>query len=529
MRHRRSAIAPIIVLLMLLAAPASTSADSPVASLKVTGTPFHPTTGSVQRATRLVVELVRAAELTVRVRDHAGTVVRTLAKEVPHETGRYRFEWDGRTRLGVELVNGGYLFELEAGEGTEVHRSELPTTKASYAIYPANPGAIVVAIDPGHGAPDPGAYYSGYKEATFNLDISKQVQAMLRGARVEVVMVRDADLSVNVPRLDRTDDGRIDRGDELQARLDLVNARRPDLMAIVMNNAYGCHCGHGTETYTNSSRTWTPEALDLAELIQQEHMRLLEQYRSASWAPFDRGARIHDGFFQMRPYSSSVPRPSTMPTILVESLFMDQPNELAVLARPSVRRSLAEAYYNAIARYLNARRHGLRYEVVSAPAAVGAGQPMHVEIRVTNRGQATAEGQKLRLGYLRPPKPVNGGSMPEMPHDGSGQHGTQLARVPIPPLGRGQSAVVAFDVVAPADTGQWILNADAVLPNVTYISNHGVPMLQHPLTVDATESPPVPVAPTPADPEPRVEIRPDPRITRQDLLPKEALFPIHDR
>ncbi len=514
---------------MSLWTPAIASADSPVASVHVNGTPFHPTTGAVQRSTRLVVDLARAAELTVRVRDLFGAHVRTLAKAVALEPGRHRFEWDGRTKSGVEVVNGGYRFDLEAREGSELFTSTLRTTKASFAVYSANPQSIVVVMDPGHGAPDPGAYYSGFREADFNLDISKRVEAMLRGARVGVVMVRDVDQGLNRPPLDRNGDAMIDRSDDLQARLDLVNPLRPDLMAIVMSNAYGCHCSKGTETYTNARRTWTPEALDFAELMQQEHMRLLEQYRSASYTPIDRGARTSDRFFEIRPYSSTVPRPSTMVTVLVESMFMDQPNELALLAQPRVRQSLAEAYYNAIARYLDSREFGLRYDVVSAPASIGAGQRMRIEIEVTNRGQATAEGWVLRLGYGPPPQPVNGGYVPEVPYDGSGKHGTQLKRVQIPTLGRGESAILVFETAAPAEAGKWILNADAVLPNLTYISNRGVSMLQMPIDVEATEAPQASVEPVPAESEPRVEFRTDPRITRQDLLPEPMFCPIYDR
>lgn len=531
-RHRPSILATAMLLVAAGWSPAVATAESPVAVVRVAGTPFHPTTGAVARTTQVVLSVSRTAPVTVGIRDAFGRHVTTIAKGVTLEPGRHRFTWDGRTSDGVESPNGGYRFDIATRDGTELVRTQALTTKATFAVYRPRPSAIVVAIDAGHGAPDPGAYYGGFREADFNLDIAKRTEAMLSGANVKAVLVRKGNGSIADPSVDRNADGDLSRADELQARLDVVNAARPDAMAIVMNNAYGCHCAHGTETFTHPERPWTPEALDFAELMQQEHMRLLARHATSSWSPHDRGARTSYRFYQTKPYSADyVPRPSTAPTILVESLFMDQPNELAMLKRADVRQTIAEAYYNAIARFLASRRYGLRYEVVSAPASVKAGQRMKVEIGVTNRGQATAQGWQLRLGYVRPPKPANGGYVPEVPYNGSGSHGTQMRRVDIPTLAPGASAVVAFDVVSPTETGQWILNADGVLPDLTWISSRGVSMLQHPLLVEDTELPPVepPPASGPTDAETRELIRTDPRVKPRDRSADEPLFcPIYD-
>jgi hypothetical protein len=90
---------------------------------------------------------------------------------------------------------------------------------------------------------------------------------------------------------------------------------------------------------------------------------------------------------------------------------------------------------------------------------------------------------------------------------------------------------VAFDVVSPTETGQWILNADGVLPDLTWISSRGVSMLQHPLVVEDTELPPVepPPASGPTDAETRELIRTDPRVKPRDRSADEPLFcPIYD-
>lgn len=531
-RAARGALVLLVAVALSGLSPAPISADRPVAAARVFGTPFHPTTGSVARVTRLVVDLLRPAALTVRVRDFRGYLVRTLAEASPSGAGQRRFEWDGRNATGTEVANGGYRFELETNEAGTISRQELLTTKARYGVYRPAPGAVLVAIDAGHGAPDSGATYGGRREADFNLDIARRVQTMLLGAKADVLMVRDADQWLNVPALELTGDGRIDRTDDLQARLDLVNPQRPDLMTVVMNNAYGCHCAHGTETFTHPGRTWTPEALVLGRLIQEEHMAVLQQYRTATWAPYDRGARTLDRYHETRPYLPvGRPRPSSFVTVLVESLFMDQPPELGLLKLARVRQSIAEAYYDAIARYLAQRQYGLRYDVVSAPTVAAPGERVTLQLTVTNRGNATADGWKVRVGAVPAPTPVAGASLPVLPYDGSPSRGTQLTRVLLPTLAPGASATVSASVLAPATAGSWILKIDGALPDGRWLSDRGVSQLQLPLLIQdggasvtppptsgATRSASQPASAPPEGAESPAEATHDPRTTGIDDL-----------
>ena len=109
-------------------------------------------------------------------------------------------------------------------------RTDFPVTMARSAIFPANPGAITVAIDAGHGGGDPGAVRPGLYEKTANLDIALRLRAMLVGAGVNVVMTRTTDRKVNTAQVDWTGDGKVDYRDELAARIEVANAARADCL-----------------------------------------------------------------------------------------------------------------------------------------------------------------------------------------------------------------------------------------------------------------------------------------------------------
>ena len=58
------------------------------------------------------------------------------------------------------------------------------------AIYPANPGALVIAVDPGHGGRFSGAVNGPYEEKDYNLAIALKLRDLLTSAGVQVVMTQ---------------------------------------------------------------------------------------------------------------------------------------------------------------------------------------------------------------------------------------------------------------------------------------------------------------------------------------------------
>lgn len=493
-RWAGAAIAVLVLVTgVLVPPPAARAASDALGLVSLAGSPFSPNGDSSRETLRLTATLARAARLTLSVGDFDGRIVRTLARAVSYPAGRYGWTWNGRDDAARLVPDGTYTFRLEAVDSSGAAAvAERTATKAAFVVYAPRPGAITVVINPGHGKPDPGAYYGGYREADFNLDISLRLRAMLQGAGVHVVMTRTTDAEVNGGHVDVTSDGVVGQRDELAMRNDIANRARADVLVTVMNNAYGCQCVRGTETYTNGDRGWTPQGTRLAQLIQSEHLSQLAQYRSTAWYPIDRGVRLYD-FYVMRPYDPGIiPRPALMPSVLTESLFMDHPNELAVLANPRVRESLAVAYYNGLARYLNERPLGLRYSLIAAPRSVTSDQASaRFAYSLTNRGVAAARDWILELRYV-PAVPL---------YDGSAEPGTLLASAPVPDgLAAGVTTTLTLDGVPAPPPGEWLVKADVRLPDGTSLSEHGVVPLQVPLSVTSSETPAPTDSAPPSDP-----------------------------
>ncbi len=55
-----------------------------------------------------------------------------------------------------------------------------------------------VVLDPGHGGKDNGAYWSGVREKTLNLDLARRVQAILKSKGVPAVLTRTSDVYVSL-------------------------------------------------------------------------------------------------------------------------------------------------------------------------------------------------------------------------------------------------------------------------------------------------------------------------------------------
>ena len=182
-------------------------------------------------------------------------------------------------------------------------------------IFPANPGAIVIVVDPGHGGRFLGACNGKVCEKTFNLEISLKLRALLQRAGVTVVMTRTTDAAVNVSPSDVNGDGLTNGYDDLMARNDIANLARGDLNIHDHNNGSRCPCDHGTEIWTNS-----PTALDLGQCRDSDRpgARTAGRARTSSatgpHVPLDRGIKDGD-YYYMAPYAVTCPTAaSTNPT-----------------------------------------------------------------------------------------------------------------------------------------------------------------------------------------------------------------------
>lgn len=200
------------------------------------------------------------------------------------------------------------------------------------------PGATVV-LDPGHGGSDAGARSpDGLKEATVNLAVTGYTSSALQAAGVSVLVTRAGDYDV-----------------DLGTRTALAKAAGAFAFVSIHHNAEpdGPWPRPGSETYYQIG---SPPSKRLAGLIYEEVLRALTPYAAAWVADADAGAKYRPGmhgdyYFVLRQSAPIV-------SALVESAFITNPPEAALIARPDVQQVEGLAIARGILRYLHTQDPG---------------------------------------------------------------------------------------------------------------------------------------------------------------------------
>ncbi len=376
-----------------------------------------------------------------------------------------------------------------------------PTTGAIEAapgsdseIYPPNPGAIVVAIDAGHGGcldwgvPDPSARGVQLAEKTLTLGIARALRDLLEADGVRVLMIRDADEALagddyppldceGPPFRDVNGDGMSGFGnddqpeatrtrDELQARLDLANLSRADaLVSIHINSPFDA--GQPveiafSETFYTDETPWGVNATArLADAIESGVVAHLGEV--ADYDRGDRGTTAHNFYLvappllvetEERPNRWAQPtRGGLMPVVLSEVGSITLRAEHDLLASDTGQAAVAAGLFDGIAAFFEDRPVAARIGLAGAadgvpPSAVpGDGPPFWatsvpdgpVRLTLTNNGTgAWASDLDLVAGWQETDQPYLA-----FPPDT-----LEPLTVAVPPLAPGES--VTFDVMLPA-------------------------------------------------------------------------------
>jgi N-acetylmuramoyl-L-alanine amidase len=199
--------------------------------------------------------------------------------------------------------------------------------RSSYV--PTNPRLIV--IDPGHGGSDRGAIHGGVEEANITLDMAKRLRDILVARGWEVRMTRDTDVDVYAP-----DDS---AHQELQARVDVANKAGARLFVSIHANGFINSGPYGTTFYISKES-------DVA------FARILEEHLASD------GTK-DDGVIKSRMYVTLHTR---MPAVLVETAFLSNPSDYALLTSPEWRQKIAQELADAIGQYVQ------EYPVPNQPA-----------------------------------------------------------------------------------------------------------------------------------------------------------------
>ncbi len=182
-----------------------------------------------------------------------------------------------------------------------------------------------IAVDPGHGGPNPGAIgVDGSYESHNVLAIGLILRDLLHAAGAEVVMTRTRDVEPKLP-WDPS-------AGQLRARTHIVNASGADLFVSIHNNAYPKdRAVSGVMTFVRSGDA---ESKKLAQLVLEELVR--------GTSLQNRG--MHTATFY-------VLRNTTMTAVLAEIGFMTNWHDARALQTPEMRQKAAEALFRGILRY----------------------------------------------------------------------------------------------------------------------------------------------------------------------------------
>lgn len=185
----------------------------------------------------------------------------------------------------------------------------------------------LVILDPGHGGRDPGASGAVLQERTVNLDIALRVGDILAARKFDVAYTRDNDRY-----LTQTE------------RAEIANQLNAAVFVSIHNNANESPEKEGTETHYYAS-------LDDPALFMQKDQRsklatFLQQRMMQNLRRVDRGVKQSN---------FTVLTKTTMPSALVEIVFISNPAEEALLMNDEFKSRAAAAIADGITDYLNSR------------------------------------------------------------------------------------------------------------------------------------------------------------------------------
>jgi N-acetylmuramoyl-L-alanine amidase len=202
---------------------------------------------------------------------------------------------------------------------------------------PATPwkfgGSRTIVLDPGHGGDDFGTAHGGLVEKTLTLDIARRLRTLLIAAGWSVLMTRDSDIDPHSPALVAAmrADGKPNPDDRayLQTRSDVANNVNARLFISIHVNYSPDSSVSGTTFYW-----YKPEDQLLAQTLEKAVIPVA--------GTSDQGPR-HESLY--------VVRHATMPAVLIETGFISNPHDAALLRTPAFLQNMAQGIANGVAAY----------------------------------------------------------------------------------------------------------------------------------------------------------------------------------
>ena len=395
----------------------------------------------------------------------------------------------------------------------------IPAPGSSSAVYPPNPSAIVVAIDPGHGGcldwgvPNPYDNKVAKSEKADTLGIALAMRDLLTAQGITVILTHTDDTALagdlypplgckGAPFRDVNGDGVTGFGpgvpdatrtrDELSARIDLANLARADLFISIHINSMTengvLYKIAASQTFYTDAFAWADASHRLASAVEADVARAMG--KAGAYGRQDRGV---DGsapyLYVLKPAGSDAKSPRRgllMPAILSEVGSVSLKAESELLATATGREAAAAGVYNGIVDYLHQRPLAARIDALvpggtagTAPQAVpGTGPPFWppivprggtVMVRLTNTGTSSwPAGMRLVSGWQASSNPYLAVAPAHL----------QTADAQVPTLKPGESVELSVQLAVPSSSARQVAWITLATANGTTLTSYGSPPVQ---------------------------------------------------
>lgn len=262
------------------------------------------------------------------------------------------------------LIRREELGRLNNESSTSVAQAATPTTTETSATGQAPRPAtriLTIALDPGHGGEDPGAIgRRGSKEKDIVLDIAKRLKTRIdRQSNMRAVLTRDGDFFV-----------------PLHTRVQKARNAQADLFVSIHADAWVQPNANGSSVFvlsekgaTSTAARWLANKENAADLIGGVNIKSQDRQLARVLLDLSTTAQINDslkvGSAVLRELGGvnrlhkptveqagfAVLKAPDIPSILIETAFISNPNEEARLNDTNYQERLADAIMRGIINY----------------------------------------------------------------------------------------------------------------------------------------------------------------------------------
>ena len=277
----------------------------------------------------------------------------------------------------MTLINEGAIKSAQASASEHIQSDRKPSTTIAGSKEPsAAIRVITVAIDPGHGGEDPGAVSKrGTHEKNIVLAIARKLKAKIDAEpNMRAALTRDGDYFLSLPM-----------------RLEKARKLKADLFVSIHADAFVKPHARGSSVFTLSERgatsaasRWLAKKENDADLIGGVNLDTKDPYLNKTLLDLSLSQTREDSHTLAKEVLSkigeinhlhkshveqagfAVLKSPDIPSILVETAFISNPNEERKLLKKSYQNKMAQAVLDGIKRYFSKNPPLSRSKIVSS-------------------------------------------------------------------------------------------------------------------------------------------------------------------